>query len=298
MAVALKGPALAAALGLGAAGRQYFDIDILVRRSDAALAWDVLSGAGYQTATAWSEKQRRQHLTRGKGVVFLSPRGIQVELHWALTGRTFGVCRDPAPFMQRSAPMPVAGHLVPCLDPADLFIVLSVHGYKHCWSELKWLCDLALLTQTNPRAKWPAVLARARALGCERILLSSMALAGRLTGVSLPPEVIEGLDRCPGLQARVEKMFDLLACGREWTPAEKYTAYIHLSDSLTARIRLAAGFCAGRMRPGAAERNLVTLPAALAFLYFAIRPLCVLVALARRSPRPRMGGRLRTVRLQ
>jgi hypothetical protein len=73
--------------------------------------------------------------------------------------------------------------------PEDLLLVLAVHGSKHSWSRLEWVCDVSQLLATSPGLDWQEVWRQAVGLGVSRMLLLALRLARDLLGAALPEEM-------------------------------------------------------------------------------------------------------------
>ena len=85
------------------------------------------------------------------------------------------------------------------LAPEDLLLILCVHGAKHYWSRLGWICDIAALLHIPRRLKWELILAQARRLGGIRMLLLGILLAHELLGTPLPEAIQPQLQADPVL---------------------------------------------------------------------------------------------------
>ena len=59
----------------------------------------------------------------------------------------------------------VAGAEVPNLSPEKTLLVLCMHGSKHAWSRLIWICDVAQLLAACPGLDWNKVNREAKRLG-------------------------------------------------------------------------------------------------------------------------------------
>jgi hypothetical protein len=75
------------------------------------------------------------------------------------------------------------------LAPEDLLLILCVHGAKHYWSRLGWICDVAALLRASPQLGWKRVIEQACQLGGKRMLALGLYLAHELLGASLPEVV-------------------------------------------------------------------------------------------------------------
>jgi hypothetical protein len=63
------------------------------------------------------------------------------------------------------------------LAPEDDLLILAIHGGKEMWWRLNWACDIAAFNESHPKLDWIAILERARAQGCLRMVLLAMSLA-------------------------------------------------------------------------------------------------------------------------
>jgi len=186
-AIPYKGPVLATTAYGHLALRQFGDLDLLVRPQDADRAKALLVAQGYRwlhgrPPALFPRLLKVYELISGDGQVL-------VELHWALTSTTFFFPLDPTPLWTRLDTVCLLGTPVRNLVPEDLLLILCVHGAKHHWSRLGWICDVAALLQAAPQLDWTRCLQQARRLGGARMLALGMRLAHDLLGAGLPPEV-------------------------------------------------------------------------------------------------------------
>jgi hypothetical protein len=80
----------------------------------------------------------------------------------------------------------IGGQQIPTLRDDDLFVFLAVHGARHLWSELRWVCDLAQMIRSRPALDWDAIVSRSRETGSERMVFVAGELVRTLLGVSNP----------------------------------------------------------------------------------------------------------------
>ncbi len=77
------------------------------------------------------------------------------------------------------------GQVVKSFSTDDLLFSLCVHGSRHIWERLSWICDVAELIKRQ-QLNWPALMDRAIKTDCERMFYLGLFLAERLLGASLP----------------------------------------------------------------------------------------------------------------
>ncbi len=80
----------------------------------------------------------------------------------------------------------VAGGALPTFGADDLFACLALHGARHCWVSLGWICDVANLVSVAP-LNWDGLLADRRT---RRMFHVALLLAADLLSAPVPPEVI------------------------------------------------------------------------------------------------------------
>jgi hypothetical protein len=182
-----KGPVLSAMAYGNPALRQFGDLDILVRPHAAQQATALLLDRGYRRwehrpATLFPRFRKVEELIRADGQVL-------VELHQKITSGTFFFPLHPERLWARVEEVPLDNKRVRGLAPEELLLVLCVHGAKHHWSRLGWICDIAELLRAYPRLDWPRVLGQARRLGGTRMLLLGLRLAHEILGADLPAAI-------------------------------------------------------------------------------------------------------------
>jgi Uncharacterised nucleotidyltransferase len=185
-AVPLKGPVLAAAVYGDVGLRTITDLDILVRGPDVSRAEDVLAALGYGSTEPPIDQAAIREAKFHDAFVHRD-NFTAVELHWALTPGYFSWRCDRDRLWSRLETLTLDGTPVRTLASEDLLPFLCVHGAKHCWERLEWLCGVAELVQVARERDWDRVLSEARQSGGERILLLGLMLARDLLGADLPP---------------------------------------------------------------------------------------------------------------
>ena len=189
-AIALEGPVLAIQaygdLGL----RMYGSLDFLVRESDMAGTMTTLLGLGYERKDALTGAQIEliQRL-QGKDLVYKKAAAIDVEPHTRLTPITMALDIDYAGLWRRAMRTNVNGRSMPTPAPEDHLVILAIHGGRKMWWNIKWTCDVAAFISSHPKLDWAAVVARARAQGCLRMVLLATTLARKYFNAAVPDAI-------------------------------------------------------------------------------------------------------------
>ena len=75
---------------------------------------------------------------------------------------------------------PIGSSRLRVLSPEDAVLVLSIHGFKHLWSCLKWVCDISTLLSSSGDLDWSYILDEANRIGAMRVLLVALFLANEM----------------------------------------------------------------------------------------------------------------------
>ena len=188
VAVPYKGPTLAARCYGDLSLRPFRDLDFLVRPQDLAPARQVLAADGYTPSPPRTPRQEAAIHNTWREDAFWRDADV-VELHWAFAPREFPLPLKVEDVWARLEPLPIGGTLVRTPSAEHLLLVLCAHGAKHCWERLGWICDVAELLRRTPALDLSGMLAQARSLGVERIMLLGLRLAAELLDVPLPEDV-------------------------------------------------------------------------------------------------------------
>jgi hypothetical protein len=295
--ISFKGPALALTAYRNVSLREFTDLDLLVRPSEVAMAREVLAGNGYTLdsplpdhTTAGLIRSKNQQIS----FVKQPENGLRVDLHWGLSGDTASILLNLDQLFDSSIVETEGRISFRSLSPEHLLLLLCVHGTKHCWSNLRWLCDLACHIQSTPALNWNECFRPTQSRGKDLTLTHSLLLCRDVLGVSLP-EAIEkysGKDRAVSLLASQARNFLF----RENTDDSRYiddrTRY---GEVLRYRLGFQTGWrwmSAANMLlrrtfvPNEADWAWLRLPSALYFLYYPMRPIrLVSQRLGKRRPR-------------
>lgn len=245
-ALPFKGPALAVGAYGNAGLREQLDLDILVRKSDVDRVRDIMFKHGYEHGYQWSEQQEKAIGRSRCETVFVDKKtGTVVDVHWAVVPPHFCKGLDGDTLIARSGKLPVLSQDLRALSPEDEILVLAIHGGKHAWSQLKWLCDLSETLRRHKVVNWPMLSERAEELGLRRLLGLGVHLAQRLlrsplqtelrmteaderTIRNLEGQVCQNLFAChpENQKALVDEMFFHLRSRERWRDRARHIVYL------------------------------------------------------------------------
>ncbi len=177
--IALRGPVLAMQAFADLGQREFGRCDLLVRESDAALVSVMVRAA-----------QRAG--------------GVGSNVRTGLTASSMTLDVSYAQLRHRARRIDLHGH--PVLTPAaeDDLLLLAIHGTEGMWWRIKWACDIAAFISSHPDLDWTETIARARTVGCLRMLLLALSLVQRYLGSKVSQAAAEGAN--PMIEAAVERI--------------------------------------------------------------------------------------------
>lgn len=275
-ALAYKGPALAVAAYGDLSLRRFVDLDVIVRERDVERASGLLRELGY--AAQGFTPEQESALARTQHAVSYTRDGgrLMVELHRDVSTKDFADVSLDEGAWERASRVAVLNGSVAAPSAEDLLLALCVHGTKHLWERLAWVCDVAGLVNSHEELDWSVVFERASAARVERMLLLGLTLARELVGVKLPEEVLrkvredEAAARLASDAAR--RMFD----GAEYRPAG-FLRSVGFNLRARGRARERLRYFRFILTPTDGDLAALALPARLNFIYYLLRPFRLLL---------------------
>src|SRR5581483_1714373 len=165
----------------------------------------------YQPQTILTDEQEREHLKSNNVYPLVRDDGrVIVELHWRITMKYFSFPLATERLFERIGPVSFDGGTVNCLSPEDLLLILCVHGSKHSWRRLDWVCDISEIICRYQKIDFELVMKRARRLGVERMLFLGLFLATDLLEAPLPESVLQKLHTEPVVKSLAAKVIGQL----------------------------------------------------------------------------------------
>lgn len=266
-----KGPALALFAYGNLALRRFVDLDVIVRKSDVLRARDLLIADGYTPTKSLTTAQQELLLRTQHNLQFARDNNrLLLELHWEVAPHLFVSSVQENELWQNLETISINGVQMKSLSAGDLLFSLCVHGSRHLWERLGWICDVAEL-MARRELNWPALQERATQADSERMFLLGLHLARKLLQTELPPEVQKRCDSDPRLESLSENVIDHLFNGPTHVPAsssEIFKYNIGVRRSLSARAR----YFVHMLRPTDSDVSAHQFPNGFTFAYYLTRP--------------------------
>lgn len=207
-ALPYKGPTLAQCIYGSLAARQMKDVDILVRPTDVDRAVSLLATRGYSPMTRVLPSARRLGLEY-QCVLTRPSDEIIIELHWSIVPRAMAPPVTFEDLWPNRLHTTVLGRPVPSPSHEEMLVVLCLHGSKHRWARLEWICGVAELVRSKP-LDWIGVVACAERWHVVRMLRAGLLLASDLLDAPVPEAVVASARRDAHVRALVVAVLDTL----------------------------------------------------------------------------------------
>ena len=270
-AIPYKGPVLALFAYDNLALRRFVDLDVIVKKSDVLKAREILLAEGYSPAKSLSLRQQELLLRTQHNMQFSRENHrLIVELHWEVAPHLFASSVNAETLWRDLVTININGTQVKTLSADDLLFSLCVHGSRHLWERLSWICDVAELLSRRS-FDWPKLLERAANADNERMFLLGLFLAEKLLDAPLPADVKVRCDSDERLRALAENVVEHLFNGTTHVPAtsrEIFRYNLRVRKTLTSRAR----YLVHMLRPTDSDLGTRSLPSSLSFAYYLIRP--------------------------
>jgi hypothetical protein len=273
-AIPYKGPAVAAALYGSILLRQYSDLDIIVAPEHRDQAKALLFARGYELWTEMTDAQKAAHEHETHADTFIHPTSeIAVDLHWTLAQRRFAVALTPDHLWDHLEPVTLPGKTVSSIPVAELLLILCIHGAKHSWERLGWLCDIAELIDGDHDLDWDRIMAQARDTNNERILLLGLCLARDLLGTTLPPDIAVQIDSQTAVQSLAERLRTRLLTETQHPLSllEQQLLYPKMRERFMDKLPYLLHLVRQALTPTTQDHQHLRLPPWLALLYYPYR---------------------------
>jgi hypothetical protein len=270
-AIPYKGPLLA----LFAYGdlnlRRFIDLDIMVRKGDALRARELLLAEGYNAARSLSLSQQQLLLRTQHNMQFRRDQGRSiVELHWEVASHLFASSVRAEELWQDLTTVELNGISVKTLSADDLLFSLCVHGSRHLWEKLSWICDVAELVERQ-KLDWRGLLERAANTDSERMFFLGLYLAENLLGATLPADVKLRYSSDEHLVSLASSVVEHLFNGPVHVPASSSEIFRY-NFGVRKTWRSRAQYFFFMLQPTDGDLGAHQLPPGFGFAYYLMRP--------------------------
>ena len=193
-ALAFKGPALSQMAYGDITLRQYVDLDVLVDEDYAFKAAELMAENGHKTILPLTILSNKTCLHAAKDFSLMSEAGgVHTELHWRLFERKYNISLLSCAVDKKCQTVKINNHEIKTLQNELLLVYLCLHGAKHAFERIEWICDIDRLIRSSD-VNWEEAITIAEQSRSKRSFYLGLSLAHHLLHTRLPVENIKHID--------------------------------------------------------------------------------------------------------
>lgn len=271
-----KGPTLAESVYGDLSLRVFGDLDILVPPDQVLKAKAALISLGYTPLLSLNRAEERLYLRTDCEYHFGRPTpggGFSVvELHWSILLSSFTVSLDAGLLWQSASEVEVEGVRYARMSRENQFLAICLHAWKHFWKPLQCICDLnEFLDREQDQLDWNEIHSRARALRCEKIVITSLSVVRALFNRETPPAFAAAVGNASHV-APLPRRVAACIFPNEEDPASILRVHTFYASFLESpRMRLRYGWRV-LTTPTTTDFRELSLPERFSTLYWLLRP--------------------------
>jgi len=187
-ALVFKGPTLTQLAYEDIGLRQFGDLDILIDERDTYTAGKVMSENGHKPEIPIKYLQNHTYLKIAKDFSLVSELGsVLTELHWRLFEKKFNIY-TPERSKDEFQNVKINDFSIKTLPTELLLVYLCLHGSKHAWERIIWICDIDRLLRSS-RIDWEKAIAIAEESHSNRSFYLGLNLCCSLLHTPLPDAI-------------------------------------------------------------------------------------------------------------
>ena len=273
-AIPYKGPLLADLAYGNLSFREFDDIDILINKSDALTVKRLMLSEGYLLELPVKITDSLYLNMDSEYRFFNENNNVKSEINWNFEGIFFSFPFDPNFLFEDLITFKFNGFNTNIFSPVNHLIIMCIHGAKHDWNRLSWICDISEFINSNKNINWDEVLEKAKKIGVKKLLFVNLFLAIDLFQLNLPNNILNELEldsNALKITKDVEKR--LLIEKKPLNLFGKFIFDIKKRDKLFYGIKDSVF---GLIKPSYADFQILPLPEYLFYLYYIIRPFLLL----------------------
>ena len=193
-ALAFKGPSLSQMAYGDITLRQYVDLDVLVDEDDAFQAGKLMSENGHRAMLPLTILSSKTCLHTAKDFSLMSEAGgVHTELHWRLFEKKYNISLLSCAIDKKCQTVKINNHKIKTLQSELLLVYLCLHGAKHAFERIEWICDIDRLIRSSD-VNWKEAIAIADQSHSKRSFYLGLSLTHYLFHTSLPSDTLSNIN--------------------------------------------------------------------------------------------------------
>ena len=272
-ALAFKGPTLAQLAYGDITLRQFGDLDILVNERDAWEAAKTLIEHNYTSPFPLAMLENPLCLEAAKDFSLFNKSGnVHIELHWRLFEKKYNISIFSMSAGNLLQDVSINGSRLATLSNEVLLVYLCLHGAKHAFERLGWVCDIDRLLRSVP-IDWEICTAIAEKSHALRSFYLGLSLAHQILHIELPKEMYKVIDTSSISAMQMMVIQQWVNPKRLKNDMEKnWSTYLYLGKLFDKKSDMFRFYVSILFKISTSDCQSLLLPKRLTFLYPLLRP--------------------------
>ena len=271
-ALAFKGPTLSQMAYGDITLRQFGDLDILIRERDRFKMMDLLIQSQYTPEIDLKESTKKTFFDSVNVIgLYQTSIGVLVEIHWELLSKNYAIDWEEQNLWKKQESVAINKKIIPVLPVEQQLLYLCVHGSKHLFERLEWICDIDRSIRTHTDIDWVYLVNEADKLGIRRMLFFGLSLSQQFFSLPLPKQIEKAIAEDKDIPKLISKVIEInfSETSKKGKSYSSFGLLWSMRENLSDQLRFA---WRGLFAPKFDDFLFIQLPKQLAFLYPVIRP--------------------------
>lgn len=271
-ALAFKGPTLSQMAYGDITLRQFGDLDILIRERDRFKMMDLLIQSQYTPKIDLKESTKKTFFDSVNVIgLYQTSIGVLVEIHWELLSKNYAIDWEEQSLWKKQESVAINKKIIPVLPVEQQLLYLCVHGSKHLFERLEWICDIDRSIRTHTDIDWVYLVNEADKLGIRRMLFFGLSLSQQFFSLPLPKQIEKAIAEDKDIPKLISKVIEInfSETSKKGKSYSSFGLLWSMRENLSDQLRFA---WRGLFAPKFDDFLFIQLPKQLAFLYPVIRP--------------------------
>jgi hypothetical protein len=274
-ALSFKGPILSQLIYQDISMRQFGDLDILISPDDIEKSIHLLTQNHYQ-ADRLLKHYKKDFFSMVNVLGFEHrSKGIYLELHWQLLVKNYAIQLDEKLLFQTASYIAIQNQTIATLKQEYMLLYLCIHGSKHLYARLEWICDIDRCIRQFASFNWELVFKEAKKSHVVRIVLFSLLLSHTLLKTPLPNRVMDAIHKERYIAYLVQRVILLhfTHTDTKEKPLGYFFYFLSLRETWSDKVKF---IFFSLISPTIDDLRWIRLPRRFSFLYLFLRPLRLL----------------------
>jgi len=279
-AIPLKGPVLSQILYGDVTVRDFSDIDILVDKKDIIKTREFLISRDYVPQFDLINDQQDYYINSHYYYLnfFRTDHKVIVDLHWATSASNYSFSRGMEYYIRKLENIDFFNKQLSVLRKEDLLLLLCIHGCKHQWVELKWVCDIAELVESKDDMDFKYLIEESRALNCTKMFHFALQSANQIYDCVRDSYMNEILKYMKSYGHRKEQAYGMIFSRRNKTN-NKFKGLFFFPKLMDIKKDRFLYFYNNYVCPTPIEFSMISVGGRLFFVYYFLRVLRIIFRL-------------------